>query len=126
MVCRPNSQGWDEGNLPGFSNGQTDMRVVSFKLAPGAKTSVHAHPVNGAGYILSGELTMYATTDTAGDFSDPSKIKKVVLKTSDTWAEAVNTWHYGENNGKEEVNFIVVFAATEGTPSTLSLQKLKQ
>lgn len=120
------TKGWDGSTLPGFTSGQTEMRVVTFKIEPGGKTSVHAHPVNGAGYIISGELTMYSTSDSAGDFSDSAKVKKIVLTAGDSWAESVNTWHYGENNGKDDVNFIVVFAGTKGIPSTLSLHKYKE
>jgi len=119
------SQGWTGAELPGFNSGQTELRVVTFKIVPAAKTSIHVHPVNGAGYVLSGELTMYATEDTQGDFTDPKKVKKIVLKAGEAWNEAVDTWHYGENNGDQDVNFIVVFSATKGTPSTLSLQKNK-
>jgi len=120
------TQAWNDTPLPGFQSGQTDLRVVTFKIEPGAKTSTHLHPVNGAGYVLSGELTMYATTDTQGNFSDPKKVKKVVLRAGDAWTEAVDTWHYGENDGKTDVNFLVVFAGTTGTPSTLSLQNAKK
>lgn len=119
------TEAWTQAPLPGFTAGQTDLRVVTFKIQPGAKTSIHLHPVNGAGYVVSGELTMVATEDTTGDFSDPKKVKTIVLKTGEAWTEAVNTWHYGINNGKEDVTFIVVFAATEGTPSSMSLQSFK-
>lgn len=116
------TEGWTGTPLPGYGTGETDLRVVTFKIEPGAKTSVHVHPVNGAGYIISGELTMYATEDVHGDFSDPKKVKKIVLKEGEAWTEAVDTWHYGENNGEQDVTFIVIFAGTQGTPSSLSYQ----
>lgn len=114
------SKGWNGAPLPEFGSGQAELRVVMFKIEPGAKTAIHVHPVNGAGYVLSGELTMYSTENTKADFSDPAKVKKIVLKAGDAWAEAVDVWHYGENNGKEDVKFLVIFSGTQGTPSTLS------
>jgi quercetin dioxygenase-like cupin family protein len=114
------THGWTGAALPGYPSGQTELRVVSYKIAPGAKTSVHVHPVNGAGYMTSGELTMYASATPDGDFSDPTKVKKLVLKAGDAWAEAVNIWHYGENNGDKAAEFVVIYSATPGTPSALS------
>lgn len=114
------SKAWDGSNLPGFNTGSPELRVLNYKIAPGAKTSVHIHTINGAGYMLSGELTMYATSDSKGSFDDSSKVKKVVLKSGDAWTEAVNVWHYGENNGKDDVEFVLVFAGEKGTSPTLS------
>lgn len=101
---------------------QMETSVLTYKIAPGGKTPVHVHPVNGSGYILSGELTMFATSDPHGSFSDPALIKKVTLKKGQAWNEAVNTWHYGENKSDREVTFILMFAGTKNTPITLSLQ----
>lgn len=112
---------WNQTMLPPYTNGVAEMHVVKFKIAPGGKTPVHLHPVNGAGYVLSGELTMYTTSDPSGNFSDPNKVKKVVLKSGDAWAETVNTWHYGINSTKEDVNFVVVFAGQKDTPTAMSL-----
>ncbi|EKD74751.1 MAG: cupin 2 conserved barrel protein [uncultured bacterium] len=116
------NKSWAGTLLPGFSAGQTAFKVLTFKISPGAKTSIHVHPLNGAGYILSGELTMYSTEDTHGSFANPKQVKKIILKAGDAWTETVNTWHYGENNGSQDVKFIVVFAGQEGTPPTLTLE----
>ncbi len=115
------TESWDGSPLPGFGSGKTEMRVLHFKMGPGAKTTIHMHPMNGAGYMIAGTLTMYATDDPQGSFNDPKRIKKVVLKPGDAWAETVNTWHYGINEGKEEVEFVLIFAGHEKTPPTLSL-----
>lgn len=112
---------WNQSILPAYTVGRPEMHVVKFKIAPGAKTPIHLHPVNGAGYVLSGELTMYSTSDASGDFTDSNKIKKVVLKQGDAWAEAVNAWHYGINNSDKDVEFIVIFAGQKGTPTAMSL-----
>lgn len=112
---------WDQSALPGYTTGSSEMHVVKFKIAPGTKTPIHLHPVNGGGYIVSGELTMYSSSAANGDFSDPSKTKEIVLKQGDAWAEAVNVWHYGINNSDQDVEFIVVFAGQKGTPTAMSL-----
>lgn len=115
------TKSWNGTTLPGFSSGQTEFTVLTFKVAPGAKTAIHLHPMNGVGYILSGELTMYATDDPHGSFT-ANKVKKIKLKAGDSWTETVNTWHYGENNTNKEITFILVFVGAEKTPPTLSLQ----
>lgn len=115
------TQSWAGTTLPPLGSGQTEMRVLTYKIKPGTKTPVHLHPINGAGYIISGELTMYATEDPHGGFKDKSQVKSIVLKTGESWTETVNVWHYGINNGKVDVNFILIFAAQVGVPSTLSL-----
>ncbi len=115
------TKSWNGNMLPGFNAGQTEFTVLSFKIAPGAKTAVHLHPLNGIGYMLSGELTMYATDDPHGNFTD-KKMKKIKLKKGDSWAETVNTWHYGENNTNQDVTFILVFVGAKNTPPTLLLQ----
>lgn len=115
------TKSWNGSQLPGYSSGTTEFRVLKFKIAPGAKTTIHLHPSNGAGYLFAGELTMYATDDPHGSFADPKRIKETKLSPGDAWTETVNTWHYGENKGNVDVEFVLIFAGTEGTPPTLSL-----
>lgn len=115
------SNSWNGTPLPGFGSGKTEFKVLHFKIAPGGKTTVHLHPLNGAGYMIAGELTMYATTDPHGSFDDPKQVTSIVLKAKDVWAEAVNAWHYAENLGSSDVEFVLVFAGQVDIPPTLSL-----
>ena len=115
------TKSWNGAPLPSFSSGTTEFRVLTFNIAPGAKTTIHVHPSNGAGYLIAGELTMYATDDPHGSFADPTRVKEIKLSPGDAWTETVNTWHYGENKGEVDVEFVLIFAGTEGTPPTLSL-----
>ena len=71
--------------------------------------------------MISGELTMFSTEDPHGSFEDPKQIKQVRLVAGDAWAESVNTWHYGENGGKVDAEFVLIFAGQSDTPPTLSL-----
>lgn len=73
-------QSWNGDALPAHPSGAPQMRVLTFNIPPKTKTGIHKHPYNGAGYVMSGALTLYATTDPDGDFSDPSKIKQITLK----------------------------------------------
>ena len=112
---------WSGSPLPGFSSGQTEFKVLYFKIVPGGKTTIHVHPLNGAGYMIAGELTMFSTEDPHGSFDNPKQIKKATLKVGEAWAESVNIWHYGENQGNTDVEFVLVFAGQTDVPPTLSL-----
>ncbi len=37
------------------------------------------------------------------------------------WAASVNVWHYGENQGNVEAEFVLMFAGQVDVPPTLSL-----
>jgi quercetin dioxygenase-like cupin family protein len=117
------SQSWNGATLPHFNTDQPEFSVFTYTIPAGAKTAVHIHPFNGAGYMLSGELTLYATDDPHGSFADKSKVKKIKLTAGNAWTEAVNTWHYGENLGKQDVKFVLIFSGKKGIPTTLSLDK---
>jgi quercetin dioxygenase-like cupin family protein len=110
-------QSWDQSDLP------NDMRIniKEFTIQPGAKTVIHKHPVHGGGTILEGELTMFVTQDPHGSFDDSKKVKKVTLKSGETWAETIDTWHYGVNEGSIPVKFILTFIGDKDTPQTISL-----
>ncbi|TAL64880.1 MAG: cupin domain-containing protein [Legionella sp.] len=115
------TKSWNGASLPSFGPDHPEFNIVNYKLAPKTKTPVHLHPMNGAGYIISGELTLYSTTDPHGDFSDISKVKKITLKAGQAWTETVNTWHYGENNSDKDVELVIFFAGAKNTPLSLSM-----
>ncbi|MBX7066919.1 MAG: cupin domain-containing protein [Parachlamydiales bacterium] len=115
------TQSWSGTPLPGFNSGVTEFKILHYRIEPGAKTTVHVHPMNGAGYMISGELTMFSTNDPMGSFDNPTQVKSVTLKKGDAWAESVNIWHYGENQGKTDAEFILIFAGQKDVPPTLSL-----
>ena len=119
------SKSWEGSDLPGFNTGTPEMQMFSYRIPPGARTPVHIHTINGMGYILSGELTVYATTDPHGSFDDPQKLKTMHLKAGDSWAEAVNVWHYGVNEGKQDVTLILGFAGPKDSKPTLTTPQNK-
>jgi quercetin dioxygenase-like cupin family protein len=112
---------WSGSPLPGFNSGTTEFKVLLFKIAPQGKTTVHVHPLNGAGYMISGELTMFSTEDPYGSFDNPKQVKTITLRAGDAWAESVNLWHYGENQGDIDAEFVLMFAGQIDVPPTLSL-----
>jgi quercetin dioxygenase-like cupin family protein len=114
------SKSWNGALLP-LMSGIPEFHVLHFSMKPGAKTTIHMHPLHGAGYMIAGELTMYATDDPHGSFEEKSKVKKIVLKTGDAWNETVNIWHYGVNETANDVEFVLIFVGHEMTPPTLSL-----
>ena len=69
---------------------------------------------------------MFSTDDPKGSFADPKRIKKIKLGPGDAWAESVNVWHYGENTGTSEVQFVLIFAGQIDIPPTLSLDTRTQ
>ena len=115
------TQSWSGTPLPGFNSGVTEFKILHYKIAPGGKTTIHVHPMNGAGYLISGELIMFSTEDPHGSFENPAQVKSVVLKQGGAWAESVNIWHYGENQGDADVEFVLMFAGQVDVPPTLSL-----
>ena len=74
------SKSWSGSPLPGFNSGMTEFKVLFFKIAPGGKTTIHVHPLNGAGYMVSGELTMFSTEDPHGSFDNPKQVRTITLK----------------------------------------------
>lgn len=115
------TKSWNGAPLPGFRSGTPEFRVLTFKIAPGGQTTIHIHPLNGAGYLLAGELTIRATDDPYGSFADPKRVTQTKISAGEAWTEPVNSWHYGENTGKVDAEFVVIFAGEEGTAPVLSL-----
>lgn len=113
---------WDKEPLIDHHVGPFEYKVLVFKIAPGGKVPVHVHPLHGAGYMIRGELTMYSTNDPHGSFKNKKHVKKITLKAGEAWADLIHTWHYGENRGHEEVEFVLIFAGPREVPPTLSLQ----
>ena len=65
------SNSWNGSQLPGFNSGTTEFRVLHYTIKPGGKTTVHVHPLNGAGYMITGELTMFSTDGPSWQLRQP-------------------------------------------------------
>ena len=84
------------------------VRVTEWRFAPGAETGWHRHPVPGAGYILSGKLTLLV---------DGGRVFE--LTPGQAFTETVDTLHNGRNLGSEPVVLLVTWLGQEGKPYTV-------
>ena len=96
--------------------------VTEIVVQPGITSGIHKHPLNGVGYVLEGELTMFVTENENGDFSDPSKVSKIIVHAGETWSGAVNTWTYAQNNGDKPAKFTVTYIGDADLPTSIPLK----
>ncbi|MCC2644293.1 MAG: Cupin 2 conserved barrel domain protein [Burkholderiales bacterium] len=99
---------WNKSTLPAYIVGQPEIVIEKVIFQPGAQSLIHLHPVISAGVLLSGSLTI--TTDTN---------QVLHLQAGQAFAEVVNTWHYGKNEGKVPAELIFFHASTDGVPITI-------
>lgn len=85
--------------------------MLQVTIPPGKETGWHKHPVQGYGYILSGQLTV-STRDG----------RENTFKAGQGFAEVVNLEHNGRNTGTEPVVLVVVFTGNVGQPFVIKAQ----
>jgi quercetin dioxygenase-like cupin family protein len=100
---------WNGALLPGYPEGQPQVRILSITVPPGQKLPVHQHPVINAGVLLSGHLRVHTTDAQILD-----------LHAGEAIVEVVDTWHWGESVGPEPAHIIVFYAGQAGTPVTVT------
>ncbi len=100
---------WNGALLPGYPEGQPEVRILSITVPPGQNLPVHQHPVINAGVLLSGHLRVH-TTD--GQILD--------LHAGEAIVEVVNTWHWGESVGPDPAHIIVFYAGQADIPVTVT------
>jgi quercetin dioxygenase-like cupin family protein len=86
--------------------------VTIATFPPGSRLPVHKHLYPHYGYMLQGELTV--TNEKTG--------KSMVLKKGDFLVEVNDTWHYGQNNGKEPVRVLIIDHLPKGVTSNVALR----
>jgi quercetin dioxygenase-like cupin family protein len=74
------------------------VQAMILTIPPGAKLPVHKHPYIRYGYVLKGEL----------DVTIVNKKKVDHFNTGDFFAEVIDSWHFGTNNGKETTELLVI------------------
>jgi quercetin dioxygenase-like cupin family protein len=99
---------WDGTPLPAYPTAKPEITVLRITIPPGSALPMHKHPVINAGLLLTGELTVL----TPGG-------KTLHLKAGDPIVEVVDTWHYGQNRGKDPAVIIVFYAGTPDRPITV-------
>lgn len=117
-ILRTN-ESWDGSTLPVLPGISPEVTVVTLTISPGAILPVHLHTALNVAYVLAGELTVTRTKDPSGDFSDPDNVEQITVHVGDGAVETLNTWHYGENTGKENAQLLLIYVGDPSTPETL-------
>lgn len=108
-VLKKTTEMWDGEALPVYPEGQPEVTILKITIAPGQQLPVHKHPYINAGILLRGQLTV-VVTETGQTHH---------LKAGDTLVELVDKWHYGQNDGTEPAEILVIYAGIEGQPVTV-------
>ena len=86
-----------------YPKGNAHITAAIVTLAPGARTILHKHPVPLFAYILEGELTVdYGPQGTRS------------FKQGQTYMEAMDVAHFGENKSDKPVRLIAVYMGADG------------
>jgi len=96
---------WDGTPLPAYPTKPAEINIVKFTIPAKSELPWHKHPSINAGYVTKGHLTVRTEEG-----------KELKLKAGDTLVELVDKWHTGRNEGDEDVEIIVFYASTPGTP----------
>ncbi len=101
---------WNQEPIKAIHIEQPQVTILKITIPTGEKLSMHKHPMLNVGYMIKGELTVYS-----------EKGEKLVLKAGDPIVELVDTWHYGENTGPEDVVLVVTYVGNK--EEDLSIKK---
>ena len=101
---------WNQEPINAIHIDQPQVTILKITIPVGEKLSMHKHPMLNIGYMIKGELTVYS-----------EKGEVLVLKAGDPIVELVDTWHYGENTGTEDVVIIVTYVGNK--EEDLSIKK---
>lgn len=82
--------------------------VSTYEIAPGARLPRHKHPFSRYAYVLAGDLTV--------EFDGG---RQVTYGPGDVIVEAVDTWHFGQNTGREPVRLLVIDQVESGSSNTI-------
>lgn len=96
------SQSWDGSSLPVYPKETPEISVLKITIPAHTKLPLHKHPIINAGYMAKGSLTVVTDEN-----------KTLQLKAGDALIEVVDKWHYGVNEGDEEVEIVVFYAGTK-------------
>lgn len=86
------------------ATGKAHVNAMIVSLAPGESTVVHKHGVPTFIYILEGEVTV--------DYKDHGKR---TYHQGDSFLEAMNVAHAGQNTGKVPVKILAVYIGADGS-----------
>src|SRR5210317_390968 len=107
------------GNELNYPTGDPAISSQINVWEPGFKSPWHYHPYTGVAYVVKGELTVNYDTDTSLDDIDSEKtiVSSETYKAGDkAFLGVANTWHLSENNGSEDLIFIVSWLGEKDKP----------
>lgn len=87
---------------------KAEVTAMTVKLAPGAETGWHKHPIPVYAYVISGTLSVKLEDG-----------KQYTFGAGDAIIEVVNTLHNGKNRGSEPVELAVFYLGAEGTANVI-------
>ncbi len=96
---------WNGAKIPAQNIANPETTLVKIKIAPKKSLPIHKHQMINVAYVVKGTL-LVKTTDG----------KTITLKAGDTIAECIETWHYGENIGEDDVELLVFYIGEKSTP----------
>ena len=82
--------------------------VSIFEIAPGARLARHKHPFSRYAYVLEGGITV----ELDGGQRHSYRAGEVIV-------EAVDTWHFGMNEGSVPVRLLVIDQVEAGQSNTI-------
>ncbi|MCA9413080.1 MAG: cupin domain-containing protein [Candidatus Omnitrophica bacterium] len=107
-VLAKTSKMWDGSPLPDYPKENPEVTILKVTIPAHTELPMHKHAVINAGYVLSGELTVVSEEG-----------PEMTLKAGDTLVELVDKWHYGKNEGDEDVEIVVFYAGEKDKPITI-------
>ena len=105
---------WDGTPLPDYPQEKPEITIIKVTIPAKTTLPMHKHPSINAGYMLKGKLTVV---------SKEGKEKR--LQAGDPLIELTNKYHYGKNEGDEDVEIVVFYAGTKGAPLSIKHEKKK-
>jgi len=92
------------GTKISLPQGDVEVVVSQYEIAPGASLPIHKHPYPRYAYVFSGTLEVF--NEVTG--------KTTTLKAGDFGVESVNQWHKGTNTGSEPLKLLVIDQVKKG------------
>jgi quercetin dioxygenase-like cupin family protein len=92
--------------------GDPQVVVSTYEIAPGAKLSVHKHPYARYAYVLAGTLSVTNTETGQSKTYGPG----------DFIVEAIGQWHRGANIGPDPVKLLVIDQVEQGQSNVILRQ----
>ncbi|MEN5247161.1 MULTISPECIES: cupin domain-containing protein [Brucella/Ochrobactrum group] len=92
------------GGKISLPQGNVEVVVSQYEIAPGASLPLHKHIYPRYAYVFSGTLSVF--NEVTG--------KTVTLKPGDFAVESINQWHKGTNIGSDPVKLLVIDQVKKG------------